>query len=149
MFKLVQNETAWWPVAWNGVAENGSIVENRIEVKFTILGRSEFKKLFMADTAEDDDDRDRAVAERIMQDWRGVADEDGKPLPFTPEFRDMWLDIAAVPTAVIQAYTRLLLAAPEVREKNSAASPAPGPVAAAANRKQRRTLERGARRKSK
>lgn len=134
MFKLVKDTTSWWPVAWNGVAEDGSLVENRIEVQFVLVGRSEFKKMFLAQAAEDEDgdDRDRAVAARIMRNWRGIGDEDGKPLPFTPEFRDQWLDIPTVPAAVLAAYARLLMAAPEVREKNLNPSPAPGPAAAPA-----------------
>lgn len=154
MFKLVKDTTSWWPVTWNGVAEDGSLIENRIEVQFVLVGRSEFKKMFLGEAAEgeDGDDRDRAVAARIMRDWRGIGDEDGKPLPFTPEFRDQWLDIPTVPAAVLAAYARLLMAAPEVREKNLNPSPAPGPAAQVVGETQRRSVKNsvaGARAKKK
>lgn len=158
MFKLVKDRTAWWPVTWDGVNEDGEIIENRVEVKFLIIGRKEFKKLFMdagsdQDADQDDEAINREVAQRIMKDWKGIGDENGEPLPFEPEWVEAWLDQSMVPVAVLNAYMRLMAAAPEVREKNSGASPASGPAAAkaegATNRRSRRSSAAGARRKKK
>lgn len=155
MFKLVKDRTAWWPVKWDAVNEDGEIVENRVEVKFLIVGRKEFRDLFMeSDEAQGDDEAiNREVAQRIIKDWKGIGDENGEPLPFEPEWVDAWLDQPMVPVAVLNAYTRLLAAAPEVREKNSGASPASGRAAEKAagetNRRSRRSSAAGARRKKK
>ena len=36
-FKIVKQPRAWWPVAWPGVAEDGGIVDNRIELRMRLL----------------------------------------------------------------------------------------------------------------
>lgn len=153
MFKLVAERTAWWPVTWKGVTEDGEIVENRIEVKFRIVGRREFAELFLAEPQEgqSQEELDRRAAERVILDWRGIADENGKPLPFTPELRDQWLDLPMVAVATMEAYARLFAAVPEVREKNSVSSPAPGPAAAMGETvpQSRPSSPRGARRRKK
>lgn len=46
MFKLVAERRAWWPVTFPGVAEDGSIVENTFELRFTVHGEDEFYTLF-------------------------------------------------------------------------------------------------------
>lgn len=139
MFKLVSERTAWWPVTWSGVGEDGAVIEHRIELKFRIVSRSAFRELFGFDGAAADDEAagddalaaDMALARRIVaEDWRGVGDEAGAALPFSWDRLAQLMEVANFAPAFGLAYMRLFQAAPEVREKNSAASPAPGPAAA-------------------
>lgn len=46
MFKLVSDRRAWWPVTFPGVTEHGNVVENKIEMRFTLHGEDEFFALF-------------------------------------------------------------------------------------------------------
>jgi hypothetical protein len=42
MFRIVNERLAWWPVTFPGVSEDGSVIENRIELRFRILDDDEF-----------------------------------------------------------------------------------------------------------
>jgi hypothetical protein len=45
MFKVVQGRRAWWPVVFNGVTEEGKVVENKIELRFHIHGEDEYSEV--------------------------------------------------------------------------------------------------------
>lgn len=147
MFKLVNERTAWWPVIWKGVGEDGSVVEHRIELKFRIVSRSEFRELFgfdapASDPASETDplNADMALARRVVgEDWRGVGDEKGRALPFSWDGLAQLMEVANFAPAFGLSYVRLFQAAPEEREKNSGASPASGPEVEAADRTDRRS----------
>lgn len=126
MFKLVAERTAWWPVIWKGVAEDGSIIENEIELRFHVLGEAEFKDLLKQAEGSSDD---VAILRRLVKDWRGIGDEDGKQLPFSEENLGRFLDIPNAKLGLATAYYRLMAAAPEEREKNLKKSPNAGPEA--------------------
>ena len=36
-YRIVKAAQAWWPVEWQGVTDDGSIVTNRIEMRFRLL----------------------------------------------------------------------------------------------------------------
>jgi len=42
MFVLAKERLAWWPVIFPSVAEDGSVIENKIELRFVILGEDQF-----------------------------------------------------------------------------------------------------------
>jgi hypothetical protein len=130
MFKLVEERTAWWPMSWKGVAEDGAIIENEIEMRFHVLGEKAFKEL-LAQAEENDD---IAVLRRLVKDWRGIGDEEGKPLPFSDENLLRFLDLPNTKMGLATAYYRLMAATPEEREKNLGKSPDAGQPARAARR---------------
>lgn len=37
MFKVISETLVWWPVLFSGVAEDGAVVDNKIELRFRIL----------------------------------------------------------------------------------------------------------------
>jgi hypothetical protein len=45
MYKVVQGRRAWWPVTFNGVTEEGRVVENKIELRFHIHDEDEFTEV--------------------------------------------------------------------------------------------------------
>lgn len=137
MFKLVKERTAWWPVNWKGVSEDGAVTDYSIELKFRIVGRNEFAELFGDALAGGVDEKigddvlakDMALARRLVaEDWRGVGDEKGAALPFSWQGFEQLMDAAGFAQAFGVAYMRLYQAEPEMREKNSSASPASGPA---------------------
>lgn len=42
MFVLAKERLAWWPVMFPSVADDGSVIENKIELRFVILGEDQF-----------------------------------------------------------------------------------------------------------
>jgi hypothetical protein len=93
-FRIVKQPRAWWPVVWSGVAEDGTLVDNRIELRFRIL-KVDAAAGFMRDVVETTQreveadvnlpDLYAGLVERIADDWRHVAAENGEVLPWTPE----------------------------------------------------------------
>lgn len=102
MFKLVPNLTCWWPVKVMEPDPNkpGGYVEYDFEVEFIILNREDLKAaddarndiLKMADRDSSDeglrraqlalDEHDMKSFRRVLKNWRGVLDENDRPLPF-------------------------------------------------------------------
>lgn len=109
-FRIVKQPHAWWPVEWPGVAEDGAMVTNAIDMRFRLLKIEEATEFLRDVTAAQEADR-RATAEalgrgeeavqsdivslysglvsRIAVDWRGLEAENGEPLPFDG---DKWLE---------------------------------------------------------
>lgn len=42
MFVLAKERLAWWPVTFPSVTDAGGVIDNRIELRFVILGEEEF-----------------------------------------------------------------------------------------------------------
>lgn len=127
MFRIVKEPRAWWPVVWTGVAEDGSLVENRIELRFKLL-KVDATAAFVREVraisdAERDEDADlpalyaEAVL-RVADDWRGVGAENGEPLPWTLENLKLLMNEGGLFTHVFNAFRACLAAAPKAREGN-------------------------------
>lgn len=69
MFKLIAAPLVWWPVTFPGVADDGSIVENKIELRFSILTEDDFDQ-YLADAHEVD-------ALKTQEDFAAAREEDG------------------------------------------------------------------------
>lgn len=138
MFRIVSERTAWWPVIFAGVSEDGTIVENRIELRFRILDEDDFPSFIaelLAMTAGDAGQVDGAgsdasavpmtqsqraakVLAPVVRDWRGVGSENGEPMPFSEVAFASLLRVPNVAGAVGNAYLACRRASPEVREGN-------------------------------
>lgn len=135
MFVLSPETTAWWPVAWDAVAEDGTVFKAACEVQFARIDRHEVNRLLnldgqsQHDTGLGDVAADIAVVRRIARDWRGIVDGAGKPVEFSDESLALFLSDPPRSVAIIGAYIGFMAAPRQVREKNSAASPAAGPEA--------------------
>jgi hypothetical protein len=71
----------------------------------------------------------KAVARRVVTDWEGVGDADGKPVPVTPEGIDALLDI----WPVFEAFqTRCLAPHLMLEAEKNASSPLPNGTSAGA-----------------
>lgn len=128
MFRLVPERTAWWPVIFAGVTEEGRVVDNKIELRFRILDEDqvldfhaqleglhaaavEAKKPVLAKDA-------LPVLRTVVMDWRGVGGANGEGLPFSD---DSFLTLLKVPNAAVAigaAYQACRNAAPETRQGN-------------------------------
>lgn len=70
MFVLAKERLAWWPVIFPSVAEDGSVIENKIELRFVILGEDQFSAFVARLTAP------LAVADEPLPDDEVVASGD-------------------------------------------------------------------------
>lgn len=93
-FRIVKEARAWWPVTWDGLAEDGSTVANTIELRFRQM-KTDAAAAFGREVAEARATEQAEGADlpglyadltlKMADDWRGVAAENGEALPFTPE----------------------------------------------------------------
>jgi len=130
MFRIVSQRTAWWPITFPGVTEDGTVVENRIELRFIILDEDEFPD-FLADLLKDVAPSAPAAADaepqsvltarrlgRVVADWRGVAAENGEALAYSLENFQALLRVPNAGVAIGAAYVACRNAKPEIREGN-------------------------------
>lgn len=126
-FCLVKEPTAWWPVKFAVPADGGKVIEQEVEVKFARLSRTDFTSCFVQAAGKEPNDGDnRRLFERVVKDWRGIADADGAPVPFKDPWIGMFLDVPGVPEAFGRAYAAFWAAQPEAVLGNSVGSPAGG-----------------------
>lgn len=93
-FKLVEAPRYWWPmvVRMPDPDNPGAVIEQRLEVLLQARPQDELiaeqrRISTLADPVE------QIVAERnslaaVIHSWRGVVDDDGTDVPFTPAARD-------------------------------------------------------------
>ncbi len=127
MFKIVKEPRAWWPVLWSGVAEDGTLVENRIELRFRLL-KVDAAAAFIRDVvetqtieAQPDADLPTMYADlvgRIADDWRGVHAENGDPMPWTPENLRLLMNEGGMFKTVFSAFRGCLSGQKDIREGN-------------------------------
>lgn len=122
-FRFVKNAAVWWPVTIDVPTDGGTVEQQRFELKF--------KRMTVPESQGLNDLNAIDFLKAVAIDWRGVED-DGKPVPFTPENAVLLLDQqVGLAAAVVNAWTKFWFAEPETRLGNSEPSPAGGPAAAA------------------
>ena len=127
MFKIVKEPRAWWPVEWKGVAEAGTIVDHRIELRFRLL-KVDATAAFIADVVAATEVEQQPGADlpttyaelvmRIADDWRGVGAENGEPLPWSLDTLKLLMNEGGLFTHVFNAFRDCLRAAPKARVGN-------------------------------
>jgi len=123
-FRFEKQAAAWWPVVWTEAVDGGDVREVQIELKFWRKPSSEADELLKLPNGE--------FLAAAASGWRGLADEDGEPVPFDDLWRARWLEIPAVPVALVTAWLGFQRGEPARRLGNSGPSAAGGPEAAGA-----------------
>lgn len=135
-YKIVSQAKAWWPIRWNGVTEDGEIVNIEIRGRFVILDEDEFLE-FNEDVAKvslelaqaDSDAERKKLSEvispfylRILEDWQDVTEDDGskdgRSTPFNKVNLERMLRVPNFASGVTESYQRLRKAQPVQREGN-------------------------------
>jgi hypothetical protein len=125
MFKIVKEPVALWPVKWAGVAEDGSVIEQSIEMKLARVGRKEFNRIFASDEeVSPEQELDNVV--RLVKGWEPFKLDD-EVLSHSRESIAELLDLAGFAQGFTLSYIAYWSGR---REKNSGPSPA-GQAAAA------------------
>ncbi|MEE8611639.1 MAG: histidine kinase [Sphingomonas aquatilis] len=126
-FKIVKQPRAWWPVAWPGVAEDGTLVDNRIELRMRLLKVDEagqfIRDAMQAAEREGDEGVDLAaiyadLVARIADDWRNVHAENGEPLPWNAANLRLLMNEPNMFTHVFRAFRACLAGQSGIREGN-------------------------------
>ena len=126
-FRIVKEARAWWPVTWEGLAEDGSPVPNRIELRFRQM-KTDAASAFARRVAEAREQEQDPAADlptlygelvrEMADDWRLVAAENGEPLPFTPDHVRSLMNEFGMFTHVFEAFRDCLARRRETREGN-------------------------------
>lgn len=114
MLRLGASDRFWYPVRVEIVDADGVRRVHEFGALFRRLGRSDFERLMRR--VRDGDLTDDALARDVLLGWRGVQDESGAEVPFSPEARERLLDLWPVLPALIQAFVEAH--SPEGRRKN-------------------------------
>ena len=131
-YRIVKQPQAWWPVEWDGVAEDGGIVANRIELRFRLLKVAEAAQFIRDAMALRTREQEEMVAgkgdelavlyaglvERIATDWRGVEAENGEPLPWQTANLALLMNEPGLFAHVSEAFRGCLAAEPKIRAGN-------------------------------
>lgn len=136
MFKVISETLVWWPVLFPGVAEDGTVVENKIELRFRILDEDaidDFARTtnLILEGNQEEAAADIATAGRptpsvlmqrglapIVRDWRLVAGANGEPLPFNEGNFASLLRVPNVFPAILSAYAGCRAGRAEIRAGN-------------------------------
>ena len=136
-YKLVKDRRAWWPVKWNGVTEEGRVVENSIELRFILHTEDAFIKL-LGEASELPEKAKKHIAvnvtaeeestalsvfytgflQKIASDWRGVQGENGEPLRWEADNIQLLMNEASVFTAAVAAYQACRSGIKDIRSGN-------------------------------
>ena len=117
----------WWPVTIEVPADGGTTIEHKISVKFKILEADEFRDLLKnGQTAPGEADVFEVLVgsvggendwlPQVVVDWKEVADENEKKLPFDPGLLKKLLQRNYFRAGLEVAYVRCLRGR---KEKNS------------------------------
>lgn len=126
-YQIVTKPRAWWPIRFNGVTEDGEVIVNEIQGRFTILDEDEFKQLEddMMPVMTGEQGADEALSAllvpfvmRMLGDWKDVLDEDGSSLPFTAENLGRLLRVPNFASGVATAFREVRRGEPERRKGN-------------------------------
>jgi hypothetical protein len=161
MFILKKDPTIWAPVAWNIAADAtdadldaGHLTQPQttasIRIKFKLLDRKSIVEFSQAAQeritalTEKSGDAPALLAEQgkldaliqsVILDWKGVHDETGTAIPFTPEGLAQLMTLIGVSDALLVAFYKATSggeAREKAIEKNALTPLATGPAAAVA-----------------
>jgi hypothetical protein len=121
MFKFVPGAVrhAWWPVKWQAAAEDGTVVNNQITMRFVLHDDVDYQTLTTDTAASFDakwqdltgDAREQAqrgaraeYVQLFATGWRDIADAHDAPLPWEPAILAPFLQLPGVMTAVLEAH---------------------------------------------
>lgn len=102
MFKLAKKRTVEWPVTVHIPQDGGKTTKATFTAEFEVLEQAQIDDIVMGRDPEHTD-----LLAAALIGWKGVADEAGAELPFTPEHKRALLEITYVRTALFAAHAQL------------------------------------------
>lgn len=96
-FKVEENKSVKWPVTVAIPRDGGRTTKATFSATFKLLEQDELDNVM-------ENGGDREIGCAVLQDWEGVSDADGSPMPFSEAARDRLLAIPYIRTAIVSAY---------------------------------------------
>lgn len=97
--KLAIADSAWWPVVIDVPADGGKVQSLEVEGQFSLHTDEEYAELMKLPQGE--------LLGRVLKDWRGIEDEAGQPLPFTPAARSKMVKIRWALRGFVDAFVKI------------------------------------------
>jgi hypothetical protein len=114
-FVLKRSDSYTWPVTVDIPIDGGRFKRESFEVEFARLPQSRVHELQLAvakvkaalERGNELDGlvTDQEIANEIVMGWKGILDEDGSEVEFTAAAKAELLDIAAVASAIVSAFS--------------------------------------------
>lgn len=106
MFKISTSPTYVAPVKFSVLNEAGKKVHQSFDAVFRRVSSTELEDMRRRATLEDVAERmgDRDVVNSVLVGWKGVLDEDGNEMPFTPENMNAVLDVHPLPQMISASF---------------------------------------------
>lgn len=102
MFKLDLTPSYWWQVKFQVASENGTHQAVEFTAQYRRLTQPEIEALINRAAGEKKSDSD--IARDILVGWEGVADGDGKAVPFNRASLDRALAVPGFGSGVVKAF---------------------------------------------
>ena len=126
MFQMVEQRKVWWPVTWDAPIDGGRTMPVKIEMRFILLSPDDAEAIVqtaMALDEESDDGRPQSVRKAegllpLIDDWRGVGDEDKQPVDFNIESLGQFFRLPGTFMPVVNAFAACMNGKVEARRKN-------------------------------
>lgn len=131
MFKIGSGRLTWMAVKWQGLAEDGTEVQNEIQCQVDLVDRSKLGDQLKAES--EGSAESLKFAQTVTKDWKGVGNQDGASLPYSPDNLALIFEAPGFAAGWGQAYLRAWQGVSGIREGNFATSPGAGPVAGEAS----------------
>lgn len=125
MFKIVSQRLTWVKVQWPALAEDGSPIENTVELQIELVNRDDLVAQIEASRMSGST-VDYDFAARVTKDWRGVGDEQGNKLAFSADNFAKLYQAPGFAAAHGERYLKAWNGIADTREGNSEGSPAVG-----------------------
>ena len=126
-YTILKAPVAWWPVAWDGVGEDGAPIKCQFEMRFRLL-KVDAVVDFMTEVEtvrekEGTAGRDLAklyagLIEKVSTDWRGVLAENGDPVPFATDALTQMMNEPGMFARVFDAFRDCINGRHEARAGN-------------------------------
>lgn len=94
-FRVTKSRRVWWPVEIKEPQDGGSVKKHLVDAQFEILPQSENDEILLGG---------QDIMARVLRDFRGFQDEEGREIPFSDEMRQSLLEEPYIRTAFLEAY---------------------------------------------
>lgn len=114
-FRFNKNSTFHWPVVLMVPSSKGAgkYDKQTFEAEFKYLSQERIDEIIKS--ARSDEINDNQVLDEVMMGWKGVQEDDGSELEFSPSNLEMVLQIPGMRSAIVSAFFESLAGA---RRKN-------------------------------
>lgn len=98
MFKLSTHHSYIWPVSVQTPVNGGKFAKATFDATFKVISQERIDAIVRGGNV------DSELLSEVIQDWKGVQDDEDNELPFSEGARDRLLSVPYVRAALVDAY---------------------------------------------